>query len=137
MRYSSACGSYHDFLDRVLPTTRKLLNQGFTVVKLSHHFESFTIAIMTWLIVIEYQCHKWPRICSVCRHRNPVLSSFMTYLRMCNKSNTTVPRMDQELPILPEHLRSSLVLVGGHVAQSLVFCVVCSLLLFVFLSFCV
>ena len=34
-------------------------------------------------------CHKWPRICSVCRHHNTVLSSFMTYHRVCNKSNTT------------------------------------------------
>jgi hypothetical protein len=32
---------------------------------------------------------KWPRICSVCRNHNPFLSSFMTYHRVCNKSNTT------------------------------------------------
>ena len=29
IRYSRACGSYHDFLDRGLLLTRKLLNQGF------------------------------------------------------------------------------------------------------------
>jgi hypothetical protein len=29
------------------------------------------------------------QICSVCRNYNPVLSSFMTYHRDCNKSNTT------------------------------------------------
>jgi hypothetical protein len=29
-----ACGSYQDFLDRGLLLTRKLLNQGFLVVKL-------------------------------------------------------------------------------------------------------
>jgi hypothetical protein len=34
-------------------------------------------------------CHKWPRICSVCRNRNQVLSPFMTYHRVCNKSYTT------------------------------------------------
>jgi len=28
-------------------------------------------------------------ICSVCCHRTPVLSSFMTNHRICNKSNTT------------------------------------------------
>ena len=41
------------------------------------------------LIDTEYQCHKWPRICSICRNRNPVLSTFMTYHRVCKKSNTT------------------------------------------------
>ena len=34
IRYSSACGSYMDFLDRELLLTRKLLNQGFLLVKL-------------------------------------------------------------------------------------------------------
>ena len=33
-------------------------------------------------------CLKWPRICSVCRNNNPVLDSFITYYRVCNKSNT-------------------------------------------------
>jgi hypothetical protein len=34
IRYSRACGSYHDFLDRGLLLTRKLLNQEFLLVKL-------------------------------------------------------------------------------------------------------
>jgi hypothetical protein len=34
LRYSRACGSYQDFLDRGLLLTRKLLNQGFLLVKL-------------------------------------------------------------------------------------------------------
>ena len=34
IRYSRACGSYLDFLDRGLLLTRKLLNQGFLLVKL-------------------------------------------------------------------------------------------------------
>ena len=34
IRYSRGCGSYHDFLDRGLLLTRKLLNQGFLLVKL-------------------------------------------------------------------------------------------------------
>jgi hypothetical protein len=33
--YSRACGSYQDFLDRGLLLTRKLLNQGFLLVKSS------------------------------------------------------------------------------------------------------
>ena len=34
IRYSRACGSYQDFLDKGLLPTRKLLNQGFLLVKL-------------------------------------------------------------------------------------------------------
>jgi hypothetical protein len=34
MRYSKVCGSYQDFLDRGLLLTRKLLHQGFLLVKL-------------------------------------------------------------------------------------------------------
>jgi len=34
IRYSRACGFYHDFLDRGLLLTRKQRNQGFLVVKL-------------------------------------------------------------------------------------------------------
>ena len=34
IRYSRACGSYHDFLDRGLLLRRKLLNPGFIVAKL-------------------------------------------------------------------------------------------------------
>ena len=41
----------------------------------SHHFESFTVATMTWLTVMEYLCHKWPRICSTCRKHFPGVTS--------------------------------------------------------------
>jgi hypothetical protein len=44
----------------------------------------FTVATMTWLIAMEYVCHKWPRICSTCRKHFPVISSYMTYHRVCN-----------------------------------------------------
>ena len=60
IRYSRACGSYQDFLDRGQLLTRKLLNQRFLLVKLKscHHFKNFTVATMTWLTVMEYLCHK-------------------------------------------------------------------------------
>ena len=85
IRYSRACGSYQDFLDWGLLLTRKLLNQRFLlVISWSHHFESFKVATMTWLTAMEYLCHKWSRICSTCPKHFPVLSSFMTYYRICN-----------------------------------------------------
>jgi hypothetical protein len=41
IRYSRACGSYHDFLDKGLLLTTKQLNQGFLVVKLKSSFQRF------------------------------------------------------------------------------------------------
>ena len=38
---SRASGSYHDFLDRGLIITRKLLNRGFILVKLKSSFRKF------------------------------------------------------------------------------------------------
>ena len=37
-----------------------------------------------WLTIMEYMCHKWPRLCSTCRKHFQVLSSFTTYYRVCN-----------------------------------------------------
>ena len=37
IRYSRACGSYQDFIDRGLILTRKLLSQGFLLVYSRHH----------------------------------------------------------------------------------------------------
>ena len=42
IRYSRACGSYYDFLTRWLLLTRKLLNQGFLVVKLNTSLQKFS-----------------------------------------------------------------------------------------------
>ena len=41
IRYSRACGSYQNFLDRGLLLTRKLLNQGFLLVKLKSSLRKF------------------------------------------------------------------------------------------------
>jgi hypothetical protein len=76
IRYSRACGSYQDFIDRWLVLRRKLLNQWFISVKLKSSLRKLT--------VMEYLCHKWPRICSNCRKHFPVLSSFTTYYRVFN-----------------------------------------------------
>jgi hypothetical protein len=81
-RYSRACGSYQDFLERGLLLTRKLLNQVFLLVKLKSSLRKF-YGHHQDLIAMEYLCHKWPRICSTCREHFPVLSSFkQTYLTL-------------------------------------------------------
>ena len=41
IRYSSACGSYQNFLDRELLLTRKLLNQEFLLVNLKSSLRKF------------------------------------------------------------------------------------------------
>jgi hypothetical protein len=63
--------------------------KGSSSLSWSHHFESFTVATMTWLTVMEYLCHKWPRICSTCRKHFRFLSPFTTYHRVCKEINTT------------------------------------------------
>ena len=52
--------------------------------KLKSSLRKFTVPAMTWLTVMEYTCHKWPRICSTYRKHFPVLSSIMDYHRACN-----------------------------------------------------
>jgi hypothetical protein len=56
----------------------------------SHHLKNVMDATMTCLTVMEYLCHncKWPQICSTCKHFL-LLSSFTTYYRIGNKTNTT------------------------------------------------
>jgi hypothetical protein len=41
IRYSRACGSYQDFLDRGFLIARKLLNQGFLLVNLKSSLRTF------------------------------------------------------------------------------------------------
>ena len=60
------------------------------LVDIGHHFESFTVATTTWLTAMEYLCHKWPRIYFNGRKHFPVLSSFVTFLRILIKKNSLV-----------------------------------------------
>ena len=78
-----------NFLDRGLLQTRKLLNQGFLLVKLKSSLRKFYGRHHDLIDAMEYLCHKWPRICSTCCKHFPVFSSFMTYHRVCNYINTT------------------------------------------------
>ena len=79
---------------------------------------------MTWLTVTEYCYHKWPRICSVCRNRNPGFSSFMTYHRVCYKSKTTGAGRGTGTAYPSGAHKFIPDFSGVRVAQSLVFCVV-------------
>ena len=56
IRYSRACGSYQDFLDRGLLLITKLLNQGLLLVKLKSSHRKFYGATMIWFAILEYTC---------------------------------------------------------------------------------
>jgi hypothetical protein len=70
-----------------------------------HHFESFTVATMTWLTVTQYLWHRRPWLVSLCRNHNAALCSYVTYHWSVDKSYNT---LEQELITFPEHLRSPL-----------------------------
>jgi hypothetical protein len=86
----------------------------------SHQFESFMVAT-----VMEYLCHKWPRICSTCRKHFPVLSSFMTYPRDCNYINTTSATSGAGTANPSGAPEFTPVLSGVRVTRSLVLCMFC------------
>jgi hypothetical protein len=124
IRYSRACGSYQYFLVRGLLPTRKLLNQGFLLVKLKSSLRKFyglhhdlvdrygvCVSQMTTdifhLVVNTSQSfpHSW------------LITGFV------NRLTQRVPLVEQELPTFPEHLSSPLIFSGVRVTQSLVLCV--------------
>ena len=78
---------------------------------------------MTWLTVTEYLCHQWWRICSLCSNQNPVLSSFVTDHRVCNKSNTTSVTCGAGTAYTFGAPEFTPVLIVVRVARSFVFCV--------------
>ena len=93
IRYPRACGSYQDFLARGLLLTRKLLNQGFLLVKLKSSLRNE--ATMTWLTVTNDHGyvplpfpHSW------------LIIGFVARL------TRWVSLVEQELLILPENLSS-------------------------------
>ena len=59
----------------------------------------------------------------ICRKHCPVLSSFMTYHRVCNQINTTGVTSGTGTVYPPRHLSSPPVFSGVRVTQSLVLCV--------------
>ena len=80
-------------------------------------------------------CHKWPRICFTSRKDFTVLSSFMTYDRVCNQGNTTGVTSGARTAYPSEAPEFTPGFSGVRVARSLVFCVVFCRSLFVLLSF--
>jgi hypothetical protein len=81
------------------------------------------VATMTFLIVTEHLCHKWLRLCSVCRNHNPAISLFMTYHRGCKKSNNTGAISGAETADPSGALECNPNFSGFRVSRYLIFCV--------------
>ena len=124
IRYSRACGSYQDFLDRGLLLTRKLLQQGFLLARLKSLLRKF-YGRHYWLgSPLYYICvtndHRYvPLVVNTSRStpHSWLITGFVTRLTW------RVLLVEQELLILPEHLTSSQVFSGVRVIESLVLCV--------------
>jgi len=105
--------------------SRKLLNQGFLVVKLKSSLRRFydhhhDLVAHYWM---EYLCNKW--------YVMFVLYSFMTYQRICTKSNTTGATLGAGIDYPSGAPEFTLVFSGVRVAWFLVFCVMFCRSLFV------
>jgi hypothetical protein len=91
--FSRACGSYQDFLDRGLLLTRKVLNQGFLLVKLKSSLQSICITNDHGYVPLVVSTtfsfpHSW------------LITWFVT------GATRWVPLVKQELLTLLEHLSS-------------------------------
>ena len=123
LRYSRACGSYQDFLDRGLVLTRKLLNQGFLLVKLKSSLRKFygrhhDLADHCGISVSQNKNdHGYvPLVVNTSRSfpHSRLITGFVTRL------TRRVPLVEQELLTLPVHLSSPPVFSGVRVTRSLV-----------------
>ena len=97
--YSRTCGSYHDFLDRRLLLTRKSYGRHHD---LADRYEISVSQMTTDVFHFPVLPHSW------------LIIGFATRL------TRRVPLGEQELPTLPEHLRSPPVFGGVRVTRSLV-----------------
>ena len=117
--YSRACGSYHDFLDRGLLLTRKLLDQWFLLGKLKSSLRKF---YGRHHVLVDC-CGIYATKMNTDIFHFLVLYSFMTYHTVCTRLTRRVPLVEHELLNLPEHMSSSPVFSGVRVTRYLVLCV--------------
>ena len=119
IRYSGACGSHQDFLDRGLLLTRKLLHQAFLLVKLKSSLRQFYgrhhDLVDRYVICVTNDHGYVPLVTNTSRSspHSQLITGFVTRLTW------RVSLVDQELLTLPEHMSSSLVFSGVRVTRSL------------------
>ena len=121
IRYSRACGSYQDFFDRGLLLTRKLLNQGFLLVKLKSSLRKFydrhhDLVDRYGISVSQMTTDMFHFVVSTSRSfpHSRLITGFVSRL------TRRVPLVEQELLTLQEHMSSPPVFSGVRVTRSLV-----------------
>ena len=123
IRYSRACGSYYDFLDRGMLLTRKLLNQGFLLVKfktsLRKCYGPHHNLVDRYGIYVTNDHGYVPLVVNTSRSfpHSRLITGFVTRL------TRRVSVVEHELLIRPENLSSPSVFTGVRVTRSLVLCV--------------
>ena len=118
MRYSRDCGSYQDFLDRGLLLTRKLLNQGFLLVKLKSSLRKFYGHHHD--LLDRYGISVSPMICSIVVNTSWLFPHSWRIIRLVIRLTRRLSLVEQELPTIPEHIRSPPVYCGVHVTRTFV-----------------
>ena len=119
IRYSRACSSYQDFLDRGLLLARKLLNQRFLLVKLKSSLRKFYSRhhdlVDRYGISVTNDHGYVPLVISTSRSfpRSWLITGFVTRL------TRRVSLVEQELATLSEHTSSPPVCSGVRVTRSL------------------
>jgi hypothetical protein len=105
-------GVYKDFFDRGLLLTRKLLNQGFLLVRLKSPWLGWPL----WNMCVTHDHGYVPLVVNTSRAfpNSRIITEFVTRL------TRRMPLVHQELPSLPELLSSHPVLSGVRVTRSLV-----------------
>ena len=107
IRYSRACGSYQDFLDRGFLLTRRLLNQGFLFVKLKSSLRKVVwsppcLFWQLWNICVTNHPRYDPLVVNTSRSfpHSWLITAFVTRL------TRRVSLVEHELLTLPKHLSS-------------------------------
>jgi len=129
IRYSRACGSFQDFLGRWLLLKRRLLNQGFLLVKLKsslrkfyggHHdlVDRYRISVSQKNPSVLNTSRSFPHSC--------LITEFVTRLAR------RVPHVGHKLLTLPEYLSSPWMLWGLYY---LIVCFLCNVLYIIVCSF--
>ena len=108
-----ACGSHYDFLDRGLLLTRKLLNQGFLVVKLKSSLRKFYgrhhDLVNHYWVSVSYMTSGYVPFAVITMQSFPHLWHIN---RFVSRVTQPVPLLEQELLTFLEHLSSPLFLSG-------------------------
>ena len=121
IRYSRACGSYQDFLDRGLLLTRKLLIQGFLLIKLKSSLRKIYgrhhDLVDYYGISVSQMDHGYvPLVVNTSRFfpHSWLITGFIARL------TRRVSLVEQELVTIPEHLSSPPVFSRVRLTRSLV-----------------